>query len=58
MQLWDLLPNFIDEWVFSDDIAPFLAKIDPGLVLDTGYVKPEVLINIDSFACKWLFFAR
>jgi MFS family permease len=50
MQLWDLLPNFIDEWVFSRDIAPFFASISPDWVLHTGFVKPEILINIDSFA--------
>jgi hypothetical protein len=50
MQLWDLLPNFIDEWVFSRDIAPFFGWISPGLVLESGNVKPEMLINIDSFA--------
>jgi len=50
MQLWDLLPNFIDEWVVSRDIAPFFSWINPNLVLSTGNVKPEMLINIDSFA--------
>ncbi len=50
MQLWDLLPNFIDEWVFSQDIAPFFRFISSGLVLESGNVKPEILINIDSFA--------
>ena len=50
MQLWDLLPNFIDEWVVSRDIAPVFAAISKGSVLASGYVKPEVLINIDSFA--------
>ena len=50
MQLWDLLPNFIDEWVVSRDIAPFFAMVSKGSVLANGYVKPEMLINIDSFA--------
>lgn len=50
MQLWDLLPNFIDEWVFSYDIAPVFRAINPNLVLASGHVKPEMLINIDSFA--------
>lgn len=50
MQLWDLLPNFIDEWVTSKDIAPFFAAISPGNVLASGNVKPEMLINIDAFA--------
>ncbi len=50
MQLWDLLPNFIDEWVTSRDIAPFFAMVSKGSVLANGNVKPEMLINIDSFA--------
>jgi len=50
MQLWDLLPNFIDEWVVSRDIAPFFAAISQGNILADGNVKPEMLINIDSFA--------
>jgi MFS family permease len=50
MQLWDLLPNFIDEWVFSRDIAPYFASLNHNWVLSTGMVKPEILINIDSFA--------
>jgi len=50
MQLWDLLPNFIDEWVVSRDVAPFFAWVSQGNVLANGYVKPEILINIDSFA--------
>ncbi|MFA6029821.1 MAG: MFS transporter [Elusimicrobiota bacterium] len=50
MQLWDLLPNFIDEWVTSTDIAPLFAWISKDTVLASGNVKPEMLINIDSFA--------
>ncbi len=53
MQLWDLLPNFIDEWVFSRDIAPAFTKIFGWLgsvVLENGNVKPEMMINIDAFA--------
>ncbi|RJP77711.1 MAG: MFS transporter [Candidatus Zixiibacteriota bacterium] len=50
MQLWDLLPNFIDEWVNSRDIAPFFGSISKDWLLDNGMVKPEMLINIDSFA--------
>ncbi|MBU1651174.1 MFS transporter, partial [bacterium] len=50
MQLWDLLPNFIDEWVFSRDIAPFFAAINEGTVLASGNVKPEMMINIDAAA--------
>ncbi|MDP8208685.1 MAG: MFS transporter [Candidatus Electryonea clarkiae] len=53
MQLWDLLPNFIDEWVFSRDIAPTFDMIFSWLgnvTLANGNVKPEMIINIDSFA--------
>ncbi len=50
MQLWDLLPNFIDEWVFSRDIAPLFSAINENTVLESGNVKPEMLINIDAFA--------
>ena len=50
MQLWDLLPNFIDEWVVSRDVAPYFAWVNHSYVLANGYVKPEVLINIDSAA--------
>jgi MFS family permease len=50
MQLWDLLPNFIDDWVTSRDVAPLFSHFGSGLVLSSGNVKPEVLINIDSFA--------
>ncbi len=50
MQLWDLLPNFIDEWVNSQAMGVFLAKINEGWVLESGMVKPEMIINIDAFA--------
>ena len=49
MQLWDLLPNFIDEWVTSRDIAPYFAAVSRGNVLESGNVKPEMLININPF---------
>ena len=50
MQLWDLLPNFIDEWVVSSDVAPYFAAISKSYILPSGYVKPEILLNIDSAA--------
>ncbi len=53
MQLWDLLPNFIDEWVFSRDVAPvftFMFGWLGDVVLPDGNVKPEMMINIDSFS--------
>ncbi len=52
MQLWDLLPNFIDEWVFSRDVAPmfnFMFGWLGDVTLPNGNVKPEMMINIDSF---------
>jgi len=50
MQLWDLLPNFIDEWVTSRDIAPIIGALNKGWLLESGNVKPEILINIDAAA--------
>ncbi len=50
MQLWDLLPNFIDEWVDSSDVAAYFAWINAGWVQANGQVKPEMIINLDSLA--------
>ena len=54
MQLWDLLPNFIDEWVDTRDVGrglTFLLGSKASSFLDSGGgAKPEILINIDSFA--------
>jgi MFS family permease len=50
MQLWDLLPNFIDEWVDSRAMGEFLSNINEGWVLESGMVKPEMIINIDAAA--------
>jgi len=50
MQLWDLLPNFIDEWVDTSDVAPFFGWFSQGWVLENGQTKPEILINIDAWA--------
>ncbi|MBN2799094.1 MAG: MFS transporter [Deltaproteobacteria bacterium] len=56
MQLWDLLPNFIDEWVDARSLGALLSGLPlpsgwAASVLDAnGAVKPEMLINIDSFA--------
>ncbi|NOZ85289.1 MAG: peptide MFS transporter [Deltaproteobacteria bacterium] len=53
MQLWDLLPNFIDEWVDTTDVGAFLFSVlgegAHGFVTASGAAKPEILINIDSF---------
>mgnify|MGYP002410445810 FL=1 len=54
MQLWDLLPNFLDEWVDTRDVGGFLASIlgdgAKSFLMADGAAKPEILINIDSFA--------
>ncbi|MGI6393264.1 MAG: MFS transporter [bacterium] len=44
MQLWDLFPNFIDQWVDSRE----LAKILPAFLTDQGNVKAEQIININA----------
>ena len=66
MQLWDLLPNFLDEWVDMRDVGHALTAVlgagaNPFLTADGG-AKPEILINIDSFVIillvlplSWLF---
>ncbi|MFA5137835.1 MAG: MFS transporter [Elusimicrobiota bacterium] len=66
MQLWDLLPNFIDEWVSTQDVGAFLTSVlgskAQSFLTASGAAKPEILINIDSFAIillvlplSWLF---
>ncbi len=50
MQLWDLLPNFIDEWVDTSDVAGVFGAINSNLILESGQTKPEMIINIDSFS--------
>ncbi|MDD5657326.1 MAG: MFS transporter [Elusimicrobia bacterium] len=66
MQLWDLLPNFIDEWVNTADVGAFLSATLGGkaqsFLTAAGAAKPEILINIDSFVIillvlplSWLF---
>lgn len=50
MQLWDLLPNFIDDWVNTADVAPVFAWFSDGWVLENGQTKPEMIINIDAIA--------
>ncbi len=46
MQLWDLLPNFIDQWIDSRHLASLL----PTALTDHGNVKAEQLININAFS--------
>ncbi len=52
MQLWDLMPNFIDEWVDTRDIGAFLSALPfDGLTekyLEGGAAKADLLINIDA----------
>jgi len=48
MQLWDLMPNFIDEWVDTSDVAPYFGALRSGWLLESGQVKPEMIININS----------
>jgi len=54
MQLWDLLPNFIDEWVNCMGVGRFLTAMlgshAQSFLTAAGAAKPEMLINIDSFA--------
>jgi dipeptide/tripeptide permease len=48
MQLFDLLPNFIEQWVNTSDVARFVGAINPGWVLKNGQTKPEMVVNIDA----------
>lgn len=50
MQLWDLLPNFIDEWIDTSDVAPIFKWFSDAWVLESGQVKPEMIINIDAIS--------
>ncbi len=50
MQLWDLLPNFIDEWVDTSRVAKYFEWFSSAWVLGSGQVKPEMIINIDAIA--------
>ena len=52
MQLYDLLPNFLDEWVDTRDFGHFLSATlgttASGFLNASGGAKPEILINIDA----------
>ena len=52
MQLWDLLPNYIAEWVDTRDVGSVLTTIfggwASGWLREDGSAKAEILINIDS----------
>jgi len=47
MQLWDLLPNFIDEWVDTSGMAGWFSAVSSDWVLESGQVKPEMIINLN-----------
>ncbi len=53
MQLYDLLPNFLDEWVDTRDVGHFLSATlgttASGFLNAEGGAKPEILINVDAF---------
>jgi hypothetical protein len=53
MQLFDQLSVFIDQWVNSNDIATFLARVTgmeffKNLAADNGQVNPEWIVNVDA----------
>ncbi len=52
MQLWDLLPNFIEQWVDARDLGGALTYLlgdgAKAVLTADGALKPEMLINIDS----------
>lgn len=50
MQLWDLMPNFIDEWVDTAEIATWFGAVNADWVLESGQVKPEMIININPMS--------
>jgi dipeptide/tripeptide permease len=47
-QLWDLMPNFIDEWVDTSDLAPVFGWFRADWLLESGQVKPEMVMAINS----------
>ncbi len=50
MQLWDLLPNFIDEWVDTAGVAAAYRFFSESWLLESGQVKPEMIININPWS--------
>lgn len=52
MQLWDLLPNFLDEWVDRRSVGNWLSQfsIFKSFLESDNSLKPEMIINIDSAA--------
>ncbi len=53
LQVWDLLPNFIDEWVDARDVGGILTgtlgDAAKSFVNADGAAKPEMLINLNGF---------
>lgn len=53
MQIWDLLPNFINEWVDARDVGGamtfLMGKSAKAFLTADGALKPEMMINIDSY---------
>ena len=50
LQLWDLVPNFMEEWVDSRALAPIAeAVLGPHALTAASHIKPELLIDIDAF---------
>ncbi len=53
MQIWDLLPNFIEEWVDARDVGGALAYLlgdgAKALLTADGALKPEMMININAY---------
>ncbi|MBN1825512.1 MAG: MFS transporter [Candidatus Eisenbacteria bacterium] len=50
MQLWDLLPNFIEEWVDTSGVAGYFGFFSGSWLLESGQVKPEMIININPWS--------
>ncbi|MDM1507772.1 MFS transporter, partial [Myroides odoratimimus] len=51
-QLFNTLPNFIEDWVYSSSISDWLNENIPflgTLMTQDGQVKPEWFTNVDSF---------
>ncbi len=51
MQLWDLLPNFLEQWVDRREVGLWLSdySIFANFLETDKSLKPEMIINIDSF---------
>jgi len=59
-QLFDILPNFIDDWVDSGEIVTFLHSFLPhGMVaaLPNGNLNQAMMINLDAFMIMFFAFA-